>query len=261
MIKSYLFLLGVLLLTSCAKRNLAYLSDLEEAGYSQQVTNTIEPKIRPDDLLSISVTSMNAEANVLFNRGELPPAGATASYGPASGYSNSNIYREGYLVDQEGNIDFPVIGIVPLAGLTKAEAKAMLKQKLEKVLRDPIINIRYLNYKVTVVGEVNRPGTFTIPSEKINIVEALGLAGDMTAFGKRENVMIIREADGIRKVERLNLNSKEVLRSPYFYLMSNDVIYVEPHRMKEVQASTNTRSLALTGSILSVLVIALSRLL
>ncbi|WP_017732629.1 polysaccharide biosynthesis/export family protein [Nafulsella turpanensis] len=259
--KLILSLLGILLLTSCAKRNLAYLSDLEATGYAEEVSNVIEPEIQPDDLLSISVTSLSPEGNMLFNRGEVIPAGATANYGAQSSYlhTNSNLYREGYLVDPEGFIDFPVLGRVHIAGLTKAEAKEMLKQKLEKVLINPIINIRYLNYTVTVVGEVNRPGTFTIPSERINIIEALGLAGDMTAYGKRENVLIMREEEGVRKATRLNLNSKEVLSSPYFYLQPKDVVYVEPHRMKKAQVSTDTRWIAIAGSALSVLILAISR--
>lgn len=253
-------LLAVLLLGSCAKRNLAYLSDLQEQSeWAQKVSETVEPKIRPDDLLSITITSLNPEANMLFNRGEIPPAGATAAYGAGAAYSTSNIYREGYLVDKEGNIDFPVLGQLHLGGLTKSQAKDTLRVKLQKVVKDPIINIRYLNYKITVVGEVNRPATFTIPSEKINILEALGMAGDMTAYGKRENVLVIREVEGVRKVTRLDLNSKEVLNSPYFYLMPNDVVYVEPHKMKAVQVSTDTRYFAIASSVLTVLIVLVSR--
>lgn len=257
-----IFVILLLVFASCAKRNLAYLSDLEgNREYTEEILNEVEPKIRPDDLLSISVTTMSPEANAMFSRGELPSAGATANYGISSSYmnSNSNLYREGYLVDNEGNIDFPVLGEIQLAGLTKAEAKEKLKEKLVKVVKDPIVNIRYLNYKVTVVGEVNRPGTFTIPSEKINLVEALGMAGDMTAYGMRENVLIMREVEGIRKVTRLNLNSKEVLSSPYFYLLPNDVVYVEPHRMKKIQVGTDTRWIAIAGSVISVLILAFSR--
>ncbi len=256
--KSIIILLFAIISSSCAKRNLAYFSDLqEEVEYSERITNTVEPKIRPDDLLSITVVSMSPEANMLFNQGEIVPAGITASH--SSGNSPSRITREGYLVDKDGYIDFPVLGVFHIAGLTKTEAKDKLKLKLEKVLRDPIVHIRYLNYKITVVGEVNHPSTFTIPSEKINILEALGMAGDMTAFGKRENVLVIREEEGMRKVVRLNLNSKDVLNSPYFFLLPNDVVYVEPHRIKQVQANTNTQFLAIAGSVISILIVAITR--
>jgi polysaccharide export outer membrane protein len=253
-------LLAVLLLGSCAKRNLAYLSDLQaQSEWTQKLTETAEPKIRPDDLLSITITSLNPEANALFNRGEILPAGATANYGVGANYTTSSIYREGYLVDKEGNIEFPVLGQVQLGGLTKTQAKDSLRIRLLKVVNYPIINIRYLNYRITVVGEVNRPATFTIPSEKINILEALGMAGDMTAYGKRENVLVMREEGGVRKATRLNLNEKEVLSSPYFYLMANDVVYVEPHKMKAVQASTDTRFLAIASSVITVLIVLVSR--
>lgn len=104
-----------------------------------------------------------------------------------------------------------------------------------------------MNFMVTVIGEVNNPSTFTVPTEKINILEALGLAGDMTVYGKRENVLVIREKDGIRSVNRLNLNDKDILSSPFYYLTQNDVVYVEPDRIKAIQASTNQRNLTLIG--------------
>jgi len=256
-----IYLLSALLLVSCGPtRNLAYFSDLEEqAVYTENITNATQPKIQPDDLLSITVTSPNAEANKLFNTGVAPAVGSVADINTSN--RATNIHNEGYLVDRNGNIDFPVLGQVKLGGLTKEEAKAKLIAELNEYLKEPMVNIRFLNYKVTVVGEVNRPSTFTIPTEKINILEALGMAGDMTAFGKRENVLIIREEAGVRTMARVNLNETEVLNSPYFYLRQNDVVYVEPDRMKQVQASTNTRSLSILVSAVSLATIIISRLL
>lgn len=252
-------LFGLCLFASCSVRNLAYLSDLEElAVYQEMIANHIEPKIQSDDLLSISVISLSAESNSLFNRGEMPVLGVASSYSATN--ASSSIYKEGYLVDKEGYIDFPVVGRIKLAGLSKAEAKVRLTTQMENYLKEPIVNIRYLNYKITVVGEVNKPSTFIIPSEKINILEALGMAGDMTHFGKRENVLLIREVEGVRTVTRLNLNSKEVLSSPYFYLQSNDIVYVEPDRIKAVQASTNTRNLSIVSAVLSLASFVLIRL-
>jgi polysaccharide export outer membrane protein len=251
-----IWLLSLILFASCSPRNLAYLSDLKEQGvYREKVTNSTEPQIQPDDLLSISVVSLNPESNSLFNRGEMPAAGIVKNYNASN--ASSAIYKEGYLVDKEGFIDFPVLGKVKIGGLSKAEAKAKLTAQLENYLKEPIVNIRYLNYRITVVGEVNNPSTFTIPSEKINILEALGMAGDMTAYGKRENVLIIREVDDVRTVSRLNLNSKDVLSSPYFYLQQNDVVYVEPDKVKHIQASTNTRMIAVGGTVLSLILFAL----
>ncbi|AKD01939.1 polysaccharide biosynthesis/export family protein [Pontibacter korlensis] len=255
-----IYLLLLSLIASCGPtRNLAYFSDLQEqAVYKEEVANTTESKIQPDDLLSVSVTSLNPEANAVFNRGIIPPAGIVTDFGVGS--RGANIHSEGYLVDQNGYIEYPVLGKVELGGLTKDEAKAKLAKALDEYLKDPIVTIRFLNYRVTVIGEVNRPSTFTIPSERINILEALGMAGDMTAFGRRENVLIIREENGVRSMTRVNLNNKEVLKSPYFYLQQNDVVYVEPDKMKQVQASTNTRTLSIITAVTSLAIVVASRL-
>jgi polysaccharide biosynthesis/export protein len=255
-----IYLLSALVLVSCGPtRNLAYFSDLqEEAVYTENITNATQAKIQPDDLLSITVSSPNAEANTLFNKGVAPAVGSVADI--SAGNRAVNIHNEGYLVDRNGNIDFPVMGQINLGGLTKEEAKAKLIKELDQYLKEPMVNIRFLNYKVTVVGEVSRPSTFTIPTEKINILEALGMAGDMTAFGKRENVLIIREEAGVRTMARVNLNNKDMLNSPFFYLRQNDVVYVEPDRMKQVQASTNTRSLSILLAVVSLATIIIPRL-
>lgn len=252
-------LISILFFASCSTRNLAYLSDLEEKGiYQELVSNSIEPKIQTDDLLSISVISLSPEANNLFNGGEMPVVGMVSSY--SASQTSSSMYKEGYLVDKDGCIGFPVLGRVKLGGMTKAEATALVTTQLEQYVKEPIVNIRHLNFKITVVGEVSKPSTFMIPSEKINILEALGMAGDMTHFGKRENVLLIREVEGVRTVTRLNLNNKEILSSPYFYLQPNDIVYVEPHKIKVVQASTNTRTLSIVSTVLSLTSFALFRL-
>lgn len=239
-------------------RNLAYFSDLQEQQiYAEQIRETSEPAIQPDDLLSITVTSLSPEANSLFNRGVLP-AGTVTDF--STDNRRTNIQSEGYLVDDEGYIDFPVIGKVKLGGLTKKESKDCLKTLLKEYLKEPIVHIRYLNYRITVIGEVNRPSTFTIPSEKINILAALGMAGDMTAFGKRENVLVIREENGERKMTRLNLNNTDVFSSPYFYLQQNDVLYVEPDRLKQVNASTNPRTISIIASATSLAIVIFTRL-
>ncbi|NEM97259.1 polysaccharide biosynthesis/export family protein [Pontibacter burrus] len=249
-------------LTSCTPRNLAYFSDLQQqTEKAEEIKNSRIPKIQPDDILSITVTSISPEANAIFNRGEVvETSNAIPNYNNAGNTPPSNLYREGYLVNEDGYVNFPVLGKIKVAGLTNSEATEKFTSELNAHVKDPIVNIRHLNFKVTVVGEVNRPSTFTIPTQKLNILEALGMAGDMTAFGKRENVLVIREVDGVRKMIRLNLNSSEVLNSPYFYLQQNDVVYVEPDRMKEVQASANTRSLSIIAAAASIASIFIARL-
>lgn len=253
------FFLGILVLASCSPtRNLAYFSDLQgQEVYKENIENTSAPKIQVDDLLSITVSSLNPEANSLFNRGVVPQTGSVTDFSISR---PTDIHQEGYLVDKDGYIEYPVLGKVKLAGLSKECANDKLASELKEYLKDPIINIRYLNYRISVIGEVNRPSTFTLPSERINILEALGMAGDMTSFGKRENVLIIREEEGVRTMTRVNLNSKDLLNSAYFYLQQNDVVYVEPDRMKQVQASTDTRLLAILTSATSLAIIIVTQL-
>lgn len=242
---SLLFLL--IILSSCAKRNLVYFSDINtDANFSTKIPEMVEPKIQPDDLLKVTVISLSPESNLLFNSGILNPNGDRIT--------TTDALNEGYLVDKNGEINFPVLGMVKLSGLTKPEAVEEMSFRLNEYVKDPIVNIRFINFKITVIGEVNKPATFTIPTEKINVLEALGLAGDMTPYGKRENVLIIREKDGIRSASRFNLNKKDILSSPYYYLQQNDVIYVEPDKIKSVQASTNQRSLAVLGITTSVVI-------
>ncbi|MER2998508.1 polysaccharide biosynthesis/export family protein [Pontibacter populi] len=245
---NFLYLVVFFLITSCSPtRNLAYFSDLkEQTSYTEEITNLSVSKIQPNDLLSITVSSESPESDMQFNRGML---GATENK------------LEGYLVDENGLIDFPVIGSVKVGGLTKQEAKDALSSALQQYLKEPVVSIRNMNFKVTVIGEVNRPSTFTVPAEKISVLEALGMAGDMTPFGKRENVIVMREESGTRTMVRLNLNQKDVLSSPYFYLQQNDVVYVEPDKMKQVQASTNTRTLSIVTSLTTLAIVIVSYLL
>ena len=240
--------LVILISTSCSRRNLVYFSDIDsESGYSVKVNETVEPEIQPDDLLKITVSSLNPESNLLFNSGILQPTGNAST-------TVISQLNEGYLVDKNGEINFPVLGQVKLGGLTKEQAIEEMSFRLKEYVKNPIVNLRFMNFKVTVIGEVNRPATFTVETEKITVLEALGLAGDMTAFGKRENVLIIREKRGVRSANRLNLNDKDILASPFYYLEQNDVIYVEPDKIKAVQASTNQRALTILGLASSLLI-------
>lgn len=238
-------LLLVFVLTSCYKRNLVYFSDLPQAtDYNTKITNYVAPKIQPDDILSISVSSLNPESNVLFNSILLPQAGNTNVV--------ANKLNEGYLVDKEGFINFPVLGKVDLVGLTKEEATEKMTGLIKEQVKNPIVNIRFINFKVTVIGEVFKPATFTVPTEKINVLEALGLAGDMTAFARRENVLIIREKNGVRTTSRINLNNKDVLSSPYFYLQQNDIVYVEPNnKVKTADTSPGNRLIGIWAALIT----------
>ncbi|NQX55834.1 polysaccharide biosynthesis/export family protein [Pedobacter panaciterrae] len=233
--------LMLIMLSSCSRqRNLVYFSDLKGASESSsQVLDAGEPTILQNDVLGITVNSTSPESNILF---------ASVPSNPTVG----GIYeREGYRVNKQGFVKFPVLGQVKLQGLTVGQAQALMESELNKYVKNAIVNIKFMNFRVTVIGEVNHPSTFTVTSEKINLLEALGLAGDMTPYGKRENVLLIRELDGQRRMERVNLNSKDVLNSPYFYLKQNDVIYVEPDKAKSVEVSSNNRLMPLIVAAIS----------
>jgi polysaccharide export outer membrane protein len=256
MINKLLLLFSLIFLSSCAStEKLVYLNDLKGIGnYSEEIKNKIASKIQPYDQLSITVSTMSSESNMLFNNGVMQAAGGVGSNTTSTQNSTE------YLVSENGTINFPVLGKVELAGLTTEQAIAKMTAEIKKSVKNPIVNIRVLNFKITVLGEVNRPSTFVVPSGKINIFEAIGLAGDLTAYGKRDNIMIIREKDSARSISRLNLTSKNILNSPSFYLQQNDVIYVEPVKVRALQTSSSTFYLpviSLTITILSALVLIL----
>ena len=190
--------------------------------------------IESNDILSIQVSSLNQDASSAFNVSNRQDVAATT----LSGIRNETA---GYLVSSDGYITFPILGDIHVAGLTKMQLTDTLTKMLDdrKLLMDPIVSIRMLNFKVTVLGEVGHPSVIPVPSEKISLLEALGLAGDLTINARRDNVMIIREESGRKVIKRMNLNSSELFTSPYYYLQTNDVVYVEPNKAK-VRSGANT---------------------
>lgn len=203
--------------------------------------NTFTTKFKIDDLVSINVSVLDAEASAPFNL--------------YRGAQEGGIRPEqvDYLVDKDGEIDFPVIGKIKIAGLSPSETQKLLEEKLTDYLVNPIINIRIKNFTVTVLGSVNRPGTYPVNGEQITIMEALGLAGDIDIKGRRDNVMVIRDFGGTKVYNRINLNQKEALKSPVYYLTQNDVIYVEPNKSGKTASSLDQRT-SIAVSIVSVLV-------
>lgn len=244
---TYLFLL----LTSCANTQKAvYFNGQGDATLPSTVTipQTI---ITTNDLLSITVSSLNPTASAVFNTSNMT---SDAGGGP--------VQVSGYLVDAEGNIQFPVLGSIKAAGLTEAQLRTYLTKGLtdKKLLLDPIVTVRHLNFRITVLGEVTNPKVITVPSEKITLLEALGLAGDITVFGKRDNVLLIREEGGQKIIKRLNLNTSEILTSPYYYLRSNDIVYVEPGKAKVASTSRALQLLPIIISGLSFAAIIIDRI-
>ena len=213
-------------ITGCINTKKAvYFNDLNSTIISSS-TPIPETIIRKNDLLNITVSSLDAKATEIFNAPNLLPVNT-------SGGRASEIL--GYLVGSDGTIQFPILGNVKAEGLTKDQLKTSIQKKLQdqELLKGPIVSVRFLNFRVTVLGEVKNPTAIDVPSEKISLLEAIGLAGDLTIYAKRDNVLVIREKEnGDKEIKRINLNSVELLSSPYYYLKSNDVVYVEPNKSK-----------------------------
>ena len=237
--KIVMSLLAAFVLTSCGShKDLAYFQEIVESGTLESVSGQINT-IQPGDVLIISVSSSNPELAIPYNLFSARSQVSSAS-GNSSSKISANVTAEGYTVDTNGDIQFPVLGAIHVADLTRSEIAALLKSKLEGVMPDPVVTVTLLNFYVTVIGEVVRPGTYNFPGDRLTLLEALGFAGDLSVYGNREKVMVIREENGTRHVEVLNLKSKDVFTSPYFYLKQNDVVYVEAVGTKAKSVSTFT---------------------
>lgn len=248
----YLFVLAACFATACVNtRKAVYFDGLNDSTISSN-TPLPESIIQNNDLLSISVSSLNPDASAAFNA----PNGSGQS---GNGYSN---LPQGYLVSLDGTIQFPFLGNLKAAGLTKEQLKESIRKKLvdQKLLIDPIVSVRFLNFRVTVLGEVKNPSVITVPNEKISFLEAIGLAGDLTIYAKRNNILIIREEDGNKIIKRLNLNSNDLLSSPYYYLKSNDVVYVEPNKSRIASSGRGQQWIPILFSGLSLVAIVVDRL-
>jgi polysaccharide export outer membrane protein len=186
-------------------------------------------KIMPNDNLFIKVSAVNPDAVAIFNVIQTQGGNLT----------NNSLDILGYLVDQKGNINLPLVGQLHVAGLTKTEALQLVQKEISKFVEDPVVNIRILNYKISILGEVTRPGVYTVTDERISIPQALALAGDLTIFGERHNVQLIRMENGEKKFYYFDLTSPDVFSSPNYYLLQNDVLYVSPNGAKVRSASTN----------------------
>lgn len=229
-------LVALLILSSCGSRkDVIYFQDeaLTEAITNQNAN--FELRYKSDDLLTIVVSSEDPKVAEPFN---LRVVSTNNSVIDAQG----SLKMQTYLIDSNGNIEFPMLGTLKLAGLTRSEANNLLKEKLSiyfKADAPPIVNIRLANFTITVLGEVKNPGTYTIQDEKVSISEALGLAGDLTIYGIRDNIKLIREVDGEKKFANIDLTSVNVLNSPNYYLTQNDVIYVEQNNARVRASSYN----------------------
>jgi polysaccharide export outer membrane protein len=227
LIKKVIPFLFVILLFSCAsKKDYVYYQNIDGAKF-QEKFNSYEIKIQPDDLLLIIVSAEDPEIAAPFNLMSVSVESKTGPYMVSASQTNQM-----YLVDANGTIDFPVLGNLKVGGLTRTEVLKMLKSKIAVYINNPIINLRITNFKVSVQGEVSVPGTYNVISERITLIEALSMARDLTIYGMRHNILIIREIDGVKSYNRVDITQSDFINSPFYYLAQNDVVYVEPNQNK-----------------------------
>ena len=266
-------------LPSCVStRPLTYMQGSFDTAQLSQI-KIPEATVRQGDLLSIIVYSDNPEATALFNQSLIIVSNSSGSAGASSGgasgtggsgggsgstagaIGSGSPTTPGYQVDEGGNIQFQGLGLLHVEGMTKAQLKALLDSRLKQYLRNPYYNIRFLNYRFTMLGEVEHPGIFSIPGEHVSLLEAIALAGDLTLYGRRDNILIIRENEGKREWARLDLTKPQIMTSPYFYLQQNDVVYFEATKKKLLaNDQATTRNVTISATFISALSIVISLL-
>jgi polysaccharide biosynthesis/export protein len=257
----------LILFSSCTTyKNVPYFHDISDTSKPVAIKTVAfkSPVIQPDDILNIVIQTIDPAITGILNTGNsaVPTSSSTSVMGASTMTVTGQQTVSGYLVDKNGDIELPFAGKIKLQGLTTMQAKDTIVKALSKYVNNPIVSLRFANFRVTVLGEVLRPSTYIIPNEKINILDALGLAGDLTIYGRRENVLLIRDTLNDQKnMIRLNLNSKEIVASPYFYLQPNDMIYVEPSKTKSASADAiKNRNITIYASALSVLLVIVTRI-
>jgi polysaccharide export outer membrane protein len=259
-----LVIIGVTFLNlSCSSiKNVKYFTDIPDTARYTQLNKLkyVDPLIQPDDIMSINIQVADPVATQVIATGNVSNSAVGSTSAGGTGSQTIN----GYLVDESGNVEIPVLGKIKLQGVTTEQAREVVRTRASLYFKDPTVNVRFANFRITILGEVAKPATYVVPNEKITILDALGLAGDLTIYGKRSNVLLIRQYDdGRRETVRLDLTKSDVLNSPYYYLRQNDYIYVEPTKAKIVSSDAiQNRNIsiitAVGASLISVIAILLS---
>ena len=234
-IYTFLLVVACLCCGCVTQKQMTYLTNVDSStadSLNPRFERQVEPHIKAGDALSITVSALDAEAVQPYN---LPVVVYSA---PGSSQLSTTQALQSYLVDAEGNIQFPILGTLHVEGLTRSEVATMVRERLQAQVVDPTVNVQLLNPTVVVMGEVNRPGRQSMPNGRLTLLEAIGAAGDLTIYGRRDNVLISREVNGKLEFARINLTSEDLYTSPYYYLQQNDVIYVSPNKVRAIN-STN----------------------
>lgn len=249
------------MLFSCSSnKNIKYFQDIPDSGALKMIGKAeyTEPKIQVDDILNILVDVVDPLATSMINSSNVTITGSTGlSPAPTAAISAP---ASGYLVDKGGDVNIPILGKIHLLGLSTTQARDVIKEAALKYYKDPIVIVRFANFKISVTGEVARPGVYVMPNEKVSIMDAIALAGDLTIYGKRENILLIREnLDGTKTPYRVDLRKSDIMSNPYYYLRQNDVIYVEPSKAKVASTDASmAKTYTIIGASLSVLIVFLS---
>lgn len=254
--KSLFVLLLVALMSSCISNKQLIVFKTVTAETAEEINKTMkpqpEPRVKINDALIITVSALDPEAVIPYN---LP----TVSYeSPTSSTVPTSSSFQYYTVDEQGYIDFPILGKLYVVGLRQSEVISLIEGKLQGQVVNPIVTMRFLNARVTVLGEVQQPGTYTLNNGRMTLLEALGVAGDLTQYANRSNVLITRENNGKVEFARLDLRSEEVFTSPYFYLQQNDVVYVEPNQARSTSNQSIGLWLSMVGTVASAATVVVS---
>ena len=236
--KKHILFIAILtvLLSSCrANKDTLYFSQLAKEGDITQIIpdsiKSYESPISADDMLAITVSALDPNAVAIFNL----PTQNFLGPGEVTMYTTPSLQT--YLVDTEGYINYPVLGRIKVGGMTRSELTTYLRQEIGKYVEDPMVNIQCINFKISILGEVTKPGTYSVTSERITLLDAIGLANDITIYGNHSNVLLIREDNGVRSFHRFDLTQPDIFTSPYYYLQRNDIIYVEPNKARQGYAN------------------------
>jgi polysaccharide export outer membrane protein len=260
--KQYISIFAILisiLASSCAtNKKIIYFQDIQNIKQAEldNAASFKEPLIQPDDNLSINIFTLNQQTGSIINQ-----AAATPILG---GNANSALSQQvtGFVVDKNGDVELALAGKIKVAGLTTYEAREVIRAKVVKYYNEPNVQLRFANFKVSVVGEVNAPSTYNMPNEKVTVMDAISLAGDLTIYGRRDNVLIVRDSNGKKEYAHLDLNSSTIFNSPFFYLRQNDLIYIEPNKARvSANNAAQVQTIGIITSILSVLILAVSTVL
>jgi len=265
-LKIFLFLTLIIGISSCVDQK-KYIYFQKNANQSDtiSVAKAYVPQIQVGDILAIPISSLNPAASSFFNpfsgsSGSIDNSGSASGGVSAAAPAAGQSIATGFLVDAAGTIELPIIGTVKVAGLTTSAARDTIKNRLKFYLKEPTVNVRFLNYKISIMGEVARPSVYVISNERVSLPEAISMAGDLTPFANHENLLVVRDNNDKKEFGRVNLNSRDIFTSPYYYLHSGDIVYVEQTKTKAQQNDPTIRILPIFLSALAALLVLLYRI-